>query len=235
MYLAEDFSIDVKELTSVDTALLMRFSTVAEETAQTKVYALTELQKEAIVREMCQTEHSPIRAWMWLVTFHHVPHFVMTHLTRHKVGAEFYVENSRKADRHEQRQDDPISFQMVANAQALINIARKRICAKAFPDTAIVTATMCKEIAESSKWGKILAEFLVPTCIRTGTCFENKSRGECHSMAIYQLNHPLYTEEAEDDWEDFGTPLPPPTFDPVDFAQEWEKAYKNIRATKKTE
>ena len=82
-------------------------------------------------------EHSPIRTQIFAVEMVGIPNFVSVHFVRHKVGVEHYVQTMRTdrgADEVANRLT-PTNHLMIANAQALINMARKRLCYKASRET----------------------------------------------------------------------------------------------------
>lgn len=124
--------------------------------------------------KMYTSEHSPCRCVMfWIVI--EVPYWVSVHLVRHKIGIEHFVSSQRndrqsQYDRTKAPQDAPVWHGMLVNAQALINMSRKRLCNKASPETREAFA-MIKEAI--SKIDKELSERMMPECsYRGGTCPE---------------------------------------------------------------
>lgn len=123
-------------------------------------------------------EHSPIRRlrvrWKWV----DLPYWVSVHLVRHKIGIEHWVSTQRTdrtgVDRNAKTQDAPITHECEANAQALINISRKRLCMQAAPETRRAWMEVKSEIA---KCDPVLASCMVPECIYRGFCPEMKSCG----------------------------------------------------------
>lgn len=121
---------------------------------------------------LCRMEHSPLRAMMYKVEMYEIKSFVSTHFVRHKIGVEHFVMTNRvdrgssvKADRN-----SPVDHMMILNAEALINLAKKRLCYQASPETRDVMAAIKKEL---NKIEPTLAEYLVPNCIyRGGMCPE---------------------------------------------------------------
>lgn len=65
-------------------------------------------------------------------------------------------------------------MELEANAQALINIARKRLCNQASPETRQVMEEIKKEV---SKRDKFMAEVMVKECVYRGYCSEMKPCG----------------------------------------------------------
>jgi hypothetical protein len=87
--------------------------------------------------EMILSEHSSDRSVKYRVYVEDIPYFAHTHIIRHHVGFEPYVYSQRDdlglyetSDRDKLPQDTPINFMFDANAQALVTIARKRLCYK---------------------------------------------------------------------------------------------------------
>lgn len=93
------------------------------------------------VRKLLTAEHSPIRAKLYKIRIENVPMWVTTHLVRHKIGVEHFVRTQREdrrdigVPRNELPQGELNDMVMLINAQALINISRKRLCNKASSET----------------------------------------------------------------------------------------------------
>lgn len=117
-----------------------------------------------------RAEHSPIRClWYW-VQFSEVPQRVVNHLTRHKHGVEWFVATSRP-DRVAE-QPDARDMACMINAQALINISRKRLCNKAWPETREVWFM----VRDAMNLGDPdMAAAMVPDCCYRGECCEMQS------------------------------------------------------------
>jgi len=130
--------------------------------------------KTAILR----AEHSPIRAlmfhWTWTI-----PYWVSVHLSRHKHGIEHFVSTQRSdrtgVKRDELPQGAIVLHSCIANAQAILNLGRKRLCWKASPETksAVEALRYCLMDFEPE-----LAELMQPACLATGRCFEIKPCGK---------------------------------------------------------
>jgi hypothetical protein len=104
---------------------------------------------------------------------------VQTHFTRHWLGVEWFVKTSRSdrtgITRVNKSQDDPVDVEGSANAQALINIARKRLCYLASRETREAFEKLVESLEEIEPE---LASVLVPECVyRNGLCPEFKSCG----------------------------------------------------------
>lgn len=125
-------------------------------------------------------EHSPIRLLEYDWTWGNIMQWVTTHLVRHHEGCEKMV-HSQRGDRRtileeygvESRNDLPQGalndMDMTANAQALINISRKRLCSCASPETREAWKQVKAKIAEKDP---ILASKMVPECLYRGFCPE---------------------------------------------------------------
>ena len=129
------------------------------------------------MRQLYQCEHSPLRAALWLIELDGVKTHVSVHLVRHKIGVEHFVQSNR-ADRggdKEADRDTPIYHTMLINAEALITMARKRLCYQASASTRYTMMQIQRAVAVIDS---DLAEYMVPTCIyRGGHCPELRSCG----------------------------------------------------------
>ena len=122
------------------------------------------------------SEHSPIRCMMFAVEMKDIPSFVSTHLVRHKIGVEHFVQSNR-ADRGGNANADRntlINHLMVLNAQALITMARKRLCSKASTETQEIMAAIANKVYEVDA---ALAMCMLPECEYRGGCTEMNSCG----------------------------------------------------------
>ena len=134
---------------------------------------------EVNVRDMHKlymSEHSPIRTQMFVVEMQDIPTFVSVHLVRHKIGVEHFVRSNRPdrggdgtADRN-----TPVNHMMLINAQALITMARKRLCFKASKETRDVMLKILDGV-----WGvdKELSDCMMPDCEYRNGCHEFSSCG----------------------------------------------------------
>lgn len=121
------------------------------------------------------SEHSPIRkikfSWKWIG----LKYWTSVHFVRHWLGILHWVNTQRPdrtetgIDRDNSPQNTPVDHECEANAQALINISRRRLCSQASPET----RAAWKEVkAEVAKVDPILASVMVPECIYRGFCPE---------------------------------------------------------------
>lgn len=143
-------------------------------------------------RRMLLAEHSPIRklivGWKWYA----LPSWVSVHFVRHKYGIEHWVRTQRtdrtSVDRGALRQDNLVEHECEANAQAIINISRKRLCMQASDETREAWYALIKKLSEGEPE---LAEVCVPECIYRGWCYEYESCGY-HLSAHYKDSLNLY-------------------------------------------
>ena len=130
-------------------------------------------------------EHSPIRTQIFAVEMQGIPNFVSVHFVRHKVGVEHYVQTMREdrgADTIANRLT-PTNHLMIANAQALINMARKRLCHKASPET---RETMAQILTEIDRVDPALGFVMVPECYYRGfICHERTMCGQMPNVKHY--------------------------------------------------
>ena len=129
-------------------------------------------------KKILLAEHSPIRKirfnWIWK----DLKSWVSVHFVRHKIGIEHWVSTQRSdrtgVDRDKKPQDSPVMHECEADAQALINISRKRLCNQAAKETREAWTEVKNEV---QKVDPILASVMVPECIYRGFCPEFNSCG----------------------------------------------------------
>lgn len=139
---------------------------------------------EAWRKAILLAEHSPIRlirfGWRWK----DLKSWVSVHFTRHHVGIDHYVSTQRSdrtgTDRDKKPQDSPVLHRCEANAQALINISRKRLCAQASPETYAAWYEVREQIAQIDP---VLASVMVPECVYRGFCPEMRPCGYADTPA----------------------------------------------------
>ena len=136
--------------------------------------------------KMLLAEHSPIRLVEYDITFQDIKQWVTVHLVRHWLGFIPFVhsqrEDRRKLDvpRDELPQGALNDMDFSVNAQAMINISRKRLCNKASPDTRDAWQKVVKAVGEIDP---IMAEKCVPNCVFRGFCPEMESCGYVNTQA----------------------------------------------------
>ena len=150
-------------------------------------------------REILLAEHSPIRLLEYDFTMEDVRQWVTVHLVRHHEGCEKFVHTQRQDinDQIEKMTSEVIrilseeglvkngwkardylfqgqgnDMDMTCNAQAFINISRKRLCKGCpSPETRKAWEIVIEALREVDP---ILAEKCVPECVYRGFCPETK-------------------------------------------------------------
>lgn len=135
-------------------------------------------------RRILLAEHSPIRLLVMTIKITDIPYYVVGHFVRHKVGVEHFVKSQRTdrtgIDRTKLPQDALVNYTMVANAQALIAISRKRLCSQASKETREVWKAVIDAIAQ---YEPEIASVCVPECVYRGFCPEMQKCGYSTSDA----------------------------------------------------
>lgn len=132
-------------------------------------------------RKILIAEHSPIRSisvkWKWPG----IKSWVATHWVRHKW--ECFVRSQRSdrtgVDRDKLPQDAPVDFTGEANAQAMIDTMRKRLCYQASPETREYAEDLKAKLRDAQPE---LSDVLVPNCVYRCGCPEMQSCGLWDSM-----------------------------------------------------
>lgn len=129
-------------------------------------------------RKILMAEHSPIRGLIYCFKISDLKSWVATHFVRHHVGVEKWVKTQRSdrtgVPRDELPQGALVTMEMEANAQALINMSRKRLCSQASPETREVMKEIKKEVAKRDEF---MAGVMVKECIYRGFCPEMNGCG----------------------------------------------------------
>lgn len=124
--------------------------------------------------KLLKANHSPIRTLQFCFRLTDIPYWVSVHLCRH-VHATPFVSTQRndrqvKYDRGKAPQDSPVNMCWYMNAEELITIAHKRLCAQASKETRDIIRMICDKVVEVNPEFK---DLLVPLCVyRGGLCEE---------------------------------------------------------------
>lgn len=118
-------------------------------------------------------EHSPIRKikveWKWK----NLLSWVSVHFVRHKFGIEHWVSTQRTdrtgVNRNDLPQSSPVDHECEADAQALINISRRRLCNQASKETREAWKEVIDGVREKDP---VLASVCVRECLYRGFCPE---------------------------------------------------------------
>jgi hypothetical protein len=127
------------------------------------------------LQKIYQCEHSPMRTQMFTIEMIGIPTFVSVHFVRHKIGVEHFVKSNRddrggvEADRN-----TPVNHLIFCNAEALVTMAKKRLCLKAHSETVAVMRAIKSEVAsvDPDLWS-----YMVPQCKYRNGCNELKTCG----------------------------------------------------------
>lgn len=129
-------------------------------------------------RNLLMSEHSPIRRIKFYWRWSELKSWISVHMVRHKIGIEHWVSTQRSdrtgIDRDELPQGAMVNHACEADAQALINISRKRLCGCAAEETRLAWKMVKEKIAETEPE---LASCMVRECIYRGFCPEMRSCG----------------------------------------------------------
>lgn len=129
-------------------------------------------------RKLILSEHSPIRRIKFYWRWRDLKYWVSVHLVRHKFGIDHFV-STQRTDRTGINRDNLLQSAFVnhaceANAQALINISRKRLCTCASKETREAWQMVKDEVAKTEPE---LASCMVRECIYRGFCPEMNGCG----------------------------------------------------------
>lgn len=139
-------------------------------------------------RKLLISEHSPIRLlrikWRW----GRMKSWCATHFARHWLGWDKWVGTRRSdrtgVDRGALSQNELVPIDVCANAQALINVARYRLCYQAASETREYMEDLKRRIYDAQP---DIADVLVPNCVYRGGCSEFK---ECGFYQKFKNAHP---------------------------------------------
>lgn len=137
-----------------------------------------------LLHDVLDARHSPCRVLNFAFLIEDIPSNIATHLARHVHAVPFV--SSLRNDRQDRIDGDiaprntPVDMIYYVNAEELMTIANKRLCARASEKTREVVCMMCDEVL------KAMPEFenlLVPNCIyHGGVCHEIISCGRCEKV-----------------------------------------------------
>jgi hypothetical protein len=138
------------------------------------------------------SEHSPIRLlnirWRWT----NIKSWVATHFARHWLGWDKFISTQRSdrtgVNRDELPQGSEVIYDGKANAQALINVSKVRLCNQASKETREAMEELkCSILPQEIE----LANVLVPSCIYRCGCPEFKECGFWKSFVKLHKNENL--------------------------------------------
>ena len=139
---------------------------------------------------MLYPEHSPIRSCLYRISMENVRSWVAVHFVRHHVGIQPFVSTQRSdrtdatIDRNSLPQGELVNINLVLNAQAWINISRKRLCACASVETQEVWH---RALDGLSRIDPELRSVCVKECLYRGFCPEKESCGYAYTSSFINL------------------------------------------------
>lgn len=134
---------------------------------------------EKFIKQILISEHSPIRLarikWGW----NGIKSWISVHFSRHWLGWDKWVSTQRTdrtgVNRDKSPQDTPVNMDIEANAQALINVSRYRLCYQSAKETREYMEDLKAAIKECGQ--ENISNVMVPNCIYRMGCPEFKSCG----------------------------------------------------------
>lgn len=128
------------------------------------------------MRAFYLSEHSPVRTQLFLIEMKDIPTFASVHFARHNVGIIHFVKSNRvdRGGSDDVNRLTPVNHMMIANAQALINISRKRLCSKSHKTTVQVMKLIQDAVRLEDE---DLAAVMKPDCEYRQECYEFSSCG----------------------------------------------------------
>jgi hypothetical protein len=109
------------------------------------------------MEDIYKSEHSPIRDKWFSVEIRGIPYWLSTHFVRHSIGYTPYVSTQRDdridytGGRDDRKQGELVNMDITLNAQAFINVSRKRHCGQAHPKAQVVWTLVCRELEKIDK------------------------------------------------------------------------------------
>jgi len=135
-----------------------------------------EFKSSATLWQIYTWMHSPVRTQIFEIFLEDIPTFVSVHLVRHVTIVPFVT--SKRIDRGGTGQEDRhtlVDMRFWCNGEALLNMAKKRLCYKASPETRDVVLRIQKVMDEIDP---DLSTHMVPACVtQGGYCREPKPCG----------------------------------------------------------
>lgn len=124
------------------------------------------------------SEHSPIRLIHVQAKFYDIPYWVSVHLLRHTTGVHYpdfepFIQTQRTdrtgIERDNLPQGQCVNMEFEANAAAIINMSRKRLCGCAAKETRDAWKMFLEALRE---YMPEIVDVCVPECIYRGFCPE---------------------------------------------------------------
>lgn len=145
---------------------------------------------EKFKQDVVIAEHSPIRlgtiGWRWET----IKSWIATHFARHWLGWDKFISTQRDdrigGNRDEAPQGTLVTYDGNANIQALINVARFRLCYQASPETRQYMEDLKYTILHECEEPAI-SNAMIPNCIYRCGCPEFTS---CGYWEAFKKQHP---------------------------------------------
>ena len=172
----EDFQVSIRPLTDIELARRACEATVDRE-----------FTSSITIERLAKMEHSPLRCLLYWVELVGIPTQVSVHLVRHNQGVDHFV-SSKRSDRRTDKsevvdRDTPVTHCMLINAQALVNMGRKRLCPASAKETVKVYRYLRKEML---KVEPEFGVFLVPECVYRGGICPEAREGDAGVVGMMQ-------------------------------------------------
>ena len=144
------------------------------------------------IHNLLISEHSPIRLitirWSWP----NIKSWVATHFSRHWLGWDKWISTQRSdrtgVNRDNSPQDTLVKMDVNANAQALINVSRFRLCYQASPETRSSMEELKVAIHDIANQEE-LSDVMVPNCVYRCGCPEFKTCGYWEKFEQWATSH----------------------------------------------
>jgi len=140
---------------------------------------LKEIKSRQTFSNMLNIQHSPIRTQIYIVKMYNIPAFVAHHFRTHTVGIMGHWITSRRDDRGgeaAETRSEPVNHMFIANAEALINMARQRLCIiDVHPKTREVMVEIVHQISLKEQF---LANHMISECDYAKKCISMKPCGK---------------------------------------------------------
>lgn len=142
-------------------------------------------------KQILLAEHSPIRQLIIKSKWSDLKYWVSVHLVRHWLGIIHWVRTQRSdrtgIERDELPQGTLVSHEIEANAQAIINISRKRLCGCASKETRDAWQSFLNTFMHSEP--ELYSVCVPECCYRNGLCPEMKTCGFNKTDAFKTIYH----------------------------------------------
>lgn len=141
----------------------------------------SELPSSSLIHAVLNARHSPIRVLNFAFMIENIPSNVSVHLCRHVHAVPFVssLRNDRQSniDGDTAPRNTPVDMILYCNAEELMTIANKRLCAQASAATRHVVHLICDEAAKKLPE---IRSLLIPMCeYHGGVCHEVNGCGRC--------------------------------------------------------